>query len=877
LTHDIEIFDIHSETRMTTSNFEDVFAVKPRKGVFSVRNTNSPELENVESTENDEESPAVLKSLTRRQTFPAIDNTAGTYRSKALIVTLWASYIVTYFAFYSGDIDATVCEVTNGTDTSMYTFQYGRSWSDSSDAIGCAIGESVFRWLARFVVSSSLGLTTIALGSLGNDLECTRVYLPSIAIISMVLNWYAVCTGRIGNSNELFLQVVSLVLISVAIIVQLVHICTLLIPSHYYQRVPMLKRLFTAQTVVRAADLKKAAAFKTKEMVRNAIHVVRKQQKGSVLETHFGQALMVFSKEQKTKYVGGIKWTWQRIYNGQIFQQDGIWLSARLVSSNMTQVIVTVFVLIAGIRLTYIAANEYDPETAKDYVNYYAGLIFDATIESEDVAVLVANVSTYFSEFVAEGTLAESFVAQNCGVEEFVQPSLIELGRNACTLGEIFYQCDDLSSTADYFCSLASNNATELLLNNTSQTIENELLNLGMLNASGLDVDSLVNIVRASLQQAAESSVDSIYPTAAYMVYIPFAVATCIAFITAVSLALTYIPSVTSTTLKLRYGLIPSLQDKEFNKYRVAADSVTIITGSMFWGCLLASILVGGIIGTIVFVCIWQATVALVQQLVATLIGIIVVLLIKIIMVNLCRCTFYKAFYRKHPAAANLSNLALECANFALSVGFVALRMIKLLLASALYVGRIDTYFLAPGIGRIGPLQLDGYPQIFLRAILSHESHRHPYIDSLGIQCLMKLRYGEGFGKRAGAAWRLLFVYALMPWLHKYRIRETQDDVESHRESVTLVVENLRPSWRKTPKVGGVSTTRFLKDKLGGSIVQLHEEKMELVDKVESLQNEVDRLKKLLVGIDHGPLDESKIKSEEDKSIVSQNEEDQSK
>lgn len=34
----------------------------------------------------------------------------------------------------------------------------------------------------------------------------------------------------------------------------------------------------------------------------------------------------------------------------------------------------------------------------------------------------------------------------------------------------------------------------------------------------------------------------------------------------------------------------------------------------------------------------------------------------------------------------------------------------------------------------------------------------------------MKLKYSNRFGKRAGTIWRLIFVYALMPWLHKYRI-----------------------------------------------------------------------------------------------------------
>ena len=58
---------------------------------------------------------------------------------------------------------------------------------------------------------------------------------------------------------------------------------------------------------------------------------------------------------------------------------------------------------------------------------------------------------------------------------------------------------------------------------------------------------------------------------------------------------------------------------------------------------------------------------------------------------------------QKAQQAQILSSLVLECTNFALSVGFVFLRMCKLLIMAALYVGRIDTPFLAPGVGRVKP------------------------------------------------------------------------------------------------------------------------------------------------------------------------------
>ena len=64
---------------------------------------------------------------------------------------------------------------------------------------------------------------------------------------------------------------------------------------------------------------------------------------------------------------------------------------------------------------------------------------------------------------------------------------------------------------------------------------------------------------------------------------------------------------------------------------------------------------------------------------------------------------------------------------------------------------------------------------IIQRDILAHEAHRHPLIELLGVMYMMKLRYGESFAKQSGSCWRLILVYALCPWLSKYRILTRQD------------------------------------------------------------------------------------------------------
>ena len=41
----------------------------------------------------------------------------------------------------------------------------------------------------------------------------------------------------------------------------------------------------------------------------------------------------------------------------------------------------------------------------------------------------------------------------------------------------------------------------------------------------------------------------------------------------------------------------------------------------------------------------------------------------------------------------------------------------------------------------------------------------------------MKLRHGDDFGKLSGSIWRLLFVFALMPWMRRYRLSSSEKDL----------------------------------------------------------------------------------------------------
>lgn len=128
----------------------------------------------------------------------------------------------------------------------------------------------------------------------------------------------------------------------------------------------------------------------------------------------------------------------------------------------------------------------------------------------------------------------------------------------------------------------------------------------------------------------------------------------------------------------------------------------------------------------------------------------------------------FAGYYRTRPITANIFSFALESWYLALTIGMVFARMIKFIICAGLYVGRIDRPVLAKGL----LIDLDGLPKTFYKNLLSIDSHRHPYIEQLGMVYLMKIHHKRDFGSASGSAWRLLFVSALMPWLKKKRIQD---------------------------------------------------------------------------------------------------------
>ena len=139
------------------------------------------------------------------------------------------------------------------------------------------------------------------------------------------------------NVGNKFLRYLMVVLGAFLVLMSLHNILDRLIPQRWIEGKSIWKKMLTGGTVYMERNMKKAAAYKINDMIRNSMAVHKAAEfehgNGAQKETSYGRALLTFVKKaDDLEQVGGWWWTWKRLFNGKIFTEDGIWLNNRYVS-----------------------------------------------------------------------------------------------------------------------------------------------------------------------------------------------------------------------------------------------------------------------------------------------------------------------------------------------------------------------------------------------------------------------------------------------------------------------------------------------------------------------------------------------------------------
>ena len=144
-------------------------------------------------------------------------------------------------------------------------------------------------------------------------------------------------------------------------------------------------------------------------------------------------------------------------------------------------------------------------------------------------------------------------------------------------------------------------------------------------------------------------------------VYQTFTPGTVTALIVAISIFILYIPSTTATILKFRTGMLPSLRDPSFQRFKVGVDSVFFNASNMIWALFGAALLFAVLVTGLLFLILWPFTRDLIVLAAAWILGLFITILLKTITLKLMRRNCFSAFYRMKPSGANRSTLAFEC------------------------------------------------------------------------------------------------------------------------------------------------------------------------------------------------------------------------
>eukprot|EP00581_Thalassiosira_minuscula_P000876 CAMPEP_0183743918 /NCGR_PEP_ID=MMETSP0737-20130205/65465_1 /TAXON_ID=385413 /ORGANISM="Thalassiosira miniscula, Strain CCMP1093" /LENGTH=1005 /DNA_ID=CAMNT_0025979549 /DNA_START=161 /DNA_END=3178 /DNA_ORIENTATION=- len=324
----------------------------------------------------------------------------------------------------------------------------------------------------------------------------------------------------------------------------------------------------------------------------------------------------------------------------------------------------------------------------------------------------------------------------------------------------------------------------------------------------------------------------------------PIIIAVTFTMFNAITLSFKYLPSSVRTILEFRYGTIGSLHDRDFLSLRKDVDSASYIFPAMFWGTIASSLFIFFVSLVFFGVIFTKMFFPQVLNLVALVIGAVITILLKTLFL-MCthKYSHERAYYRTRPAVANIVGVILEAWNLGITTLYILKRMVTLIVCAFIFIGRIDINFLSPEADEIGPARLDNFPIVFRKDLLMHDAHRHPYMERIGLMYIMKLRYGDHFGRQAGTSWRLLFVFALFPWFRQFRIH-SNDNLQFD----TVKFAEVGPLFQKFTELA-VNGKKF--------------GRLEMKNSEESDSNEVPR---------EGPRDELKDLRREIKHLKEENE-----
>jgi hypothetical protein len=517
-----------------------------------------------------------------------------------------------------------------------------------------------------------LGTIFVALSTAGNSiylqhnlLSLTGVVLGILSIMASCILSYAfefkfflINTYKSDDFEKQYAYHFALILGCFLLLFQIKALLYVVISRSTWKKLPFSNFWLTCEMAKTESANKKAASRKIDNMVKNAlskhsgsvfndIKDFRMKVRKSSMKTAFGNAMLNFQATvDHREQIGGFFYTFRKIWDGSLFQEEGIYIHSRLYAMNMSQVFVVVFFMAIYAGLDYVLQSLYNPGTYAPTTSPYPTI---SPAPSVSLDTLVAQNLEYFNAAIiavmSVGSEIFSAVWKNITIEnpDFAIGFLGGL-LNASSPEVIEYLASQLPpETLEMFANLV----------NKTQSIEQAFSN----STRRVQETSAENY-HPSRHLVFEDAVSDWLPSESEA-RIALSFGGMAAIIASIALVLVWIPSSVNTIQMLRCGEISSLRDPYFQTYRLAPDLVTILFGSTFWGTIFSCASLLTMVGLGALIVVWRVTRGFVMSILANVIGILVTFLFKIILLIFFRKMLFVGFFRTQPLGGNILLLML--------------------------------------------------------------------------------------------------------------------------------------------------------------------------------------------------------------------------
>jgi len=106
------------------------------------------------------------------------------------------------------------------------------------------------------------------------------------------------------------------------------------IPKSFLDNHPGIQQILGSGSLFMERNMKQAASWKINRMINNALEIhdaAVEEDNSNGKESMYGRALLNYSKiSDATEETGGHWWTWNGLRTGRLFEEEGIWLSNRV-------------------------------------------------------------------------------------------------------------------------------------------------------------------------------------------------------------------------------------------------------------------------------------------------------------------------------------------------------------------------------------------------------------------------------------------------------------------------------------------------------------------------------------------------------------------